>query len=274
MQEITGERAIDLFSMYMKVTGVPVLEMPPGGDPALSGKKLGIVNGGSWITLWVNYFGKRILPGVQFINVGNEAVQLNFMAAHGRGEPCPPRVNIDLFARCAEDLVRLYGVDVILISCSTMNRAAVAVRDAMRMYNVPVVQIDEAMMEAAVEQGGKILVVATHGPTVGSTQELLKETADRLGKEVSFCGATVEDAFHFLGEGDIREHNEVIAGAIRKKVAEEAAAGEKIAVVVLAQLSMSVFKLSHPDCVKEFGVPVLTSGELGFERVKELLLQK
>ncbi len=257
---------IQLFSQYMKITGVPTLESLPCDDPLLRGKKLGAVNGSSWISLWVTFFGRRILPGVKIINVGNEAVQLNFMAAHRKGEPCPPRIHIELFARYAEDLVRLVGVDAILITCSTMNRAFGTVCEAMKKYGVPVVQIDEAMMEQAVSTNGRILVVATHGPTVKSTQDLLRETAERLGKQVQFAGVTVEEAFDRLGEGDLERHNEIIAQAIRAKCAEE-----KIAVVVLAQLSMTVFKLSYPDCEREFGVPVLTSGETGFERVREIL---
>jgi Asp/Glu/hydantoin racemase len=257
---------VDLFSMYMKVVGVPSLAELPCGDPALRGKKLGIVNGASWISLWSNYFGRKMLPGVKLINVGNEAVQLNFMEAHHKGEPCPPQINVDLFAAYAEQLVKLYGVDAIMISCSTMNRAAGTVRKAMAKYGVPVIQIDEAMMEEAVNHGGKILIAATHGPTVDNTRALLEETAQRLGKEVSFAGATVEEAYDLLGEGNIEEHNEVIAQAIREKTEEE-----KIDIVVLAQLSMTVFKLSYPDCIEEFGVPVLTSGETGFQRAGEVL---
>ena len=56
-------------------------------------------------------------------------------------------------------------------------------------------QIDQPMMERAVDQGEEILVVATHGPTVNSTQALLRETASRLGKDVTFSGRTVETAW-------------------------------------------------------------------------------
>ena len=256
---------VELFSLYMQATGVPSLAEEPGNDPLLKGKKLGIINGSSWVSLWTSYFGKDILPGVKIINVGNEGVQLNFMEAHKNNRSCPPQINIDLFTRYAEDLVSLCSADVILISCSTMNRSAGTVRDAMKKYNVPVIQIDEAMMEEAVMRGGKILIIATHGPTVKSTQDLLKETASRLGREVSFSGATVEKAFNLLGEGDIEGHNEIIAQAI-----EDVLVREEIKTVVLAQLSMTVFKLSYPDCMKIFGVPVLTSGETGFQRVKEI----
>ena len=254
--------------MYMQITGVPTLTDEPGDDPKLRGKTLGIVNGSSWISLWSTYFGRQILPGVKLVQVGNEGVQLNFMGAHKRGEPCPPQINIDLFVQYAEDLVKLYKIDAMIITCSTMNRAADEVKDAMATHNIPVVQIDEPMMEAAVNHGGKILVIATHGPTVKNTQQLLQETAEKLGKEVSFAGATIEDAFHYLGAGDIQAHNDAIAGAIR-----EASGKEQIDIAVLAQLSMSVFKFSYPDCEKEFGFPVLTSGECGFQRVRDILTQ-
>jgi len=255
-----------LFSLYMKLTGTPSLDIPKTDDRSLYGKKLGVINGSSWTSLWSTYFGKKMLPGVKIINVGNEAVQLNFMKAHKEGRPCPPQINIDIFCRYAEDLYRLYEVDAVLISCSTMNRAYKKVKEHMSRFNVPVIQIDEAMMEAAVNTNGRILVVATHGPTVESTKELLLETASRLGKKVEFEGATVEEAFELLGKGEIDEHNRVIADAIRT-----AQKRTRIDVVVLAQLSMSVFSFSYPDPVETFGIPVLNSGETGFARAGEVL---
>lgn len=257
---------IELFANYMKVTGVPTLSAETTTDPALSRKKLGVVNGSSWVSLWSTYFGKIILPGVKIINAGNEAVQLNFMQAHQNGEDCPPQINIDLFAQYAKDLFDLIKVDAILVSCSTMNRAFGQVTKKMRDYDIPVVQIDEAMMEEAVTTSGRILVVATHGPTVQSTQNLLKETASRLNVSVDFVGATVEEAFHLLGEGRIVEHNEAIAAAIRSSQKNN-----KIDIVVLAQLSMSVFSFSYPDPKAEFGIAVLNSAETGFKKAGEVL---
>lgn len=257
---------IRLFEDYMKVTGVPTLADDRGPDPRLSGKRLGVVNGASWTSLWSMYFGKLMLPGVKIVNVGNEAIQLNFMRAHSLGQPCPPQINIDLFCNYARDLFDLAAVDAILISCSTMNRAYKQVRETMSQLGVPVVQIDEAMMEEAVATEGRILVIATHGPTVKNTQQLLRETAERLGKPVDFVGATVEEAFDYLGQGRIKDHNRVIAETIR-----EVQQTDSIDIVVLAQLSMSVFAFSYPDPVAEFGVKVLNSGETGFRRAGEVL---
>ena len=255
-----------LFGEYMRLTGVPQLADFEGTDPKLSGKRLGVVNGSNWVSLWSTYFGQKMLPGVKIINVGNEAVQLNFMKAHHEGKPVPPQINIDLFCNYAKDLYDLHQVDAVLISCSTMNRAFSQVKKHMEPYGVPVVQIDEAMMEEAVNTEGKILVIATHGPTVRSTQNLLTETAERLGKKVNFAGATIEEAFELLGTGKIKEHNTAIADTISDSLAKE-----KIDIVVLAQLSMSVFAFDYTDPKKTFGVKVLNSGETGFERAGKIL---
>lgn len=257
--------AIALFSTYMKLTGVPHLGPEPQGGE-FSGKSVGIVNGGSWIVLWSVYFGRTILPGAKLVNIGNEAVQLSFMDAHHRGNPTPPQSNIDAFARYARDLADLTRIDAILITCSTMNRSADAVRTAVADTGIPVVQIDEAMMERVVTETQHPLVVATHGPTVANTQALLRETATRMGRELAFEGATIEDAFELLGAGDIAGHNQLIADTIRTHRKTGSIDG-----VVLAQLSMSVFELSYPDPHDEFGVPVYTSGRTGFEKIRELL---
>lgn len=268
MDKRTNSEYLELFSSYMKLVGVPHIQPDRGENPVLAGKKLGLINSGAWIQLWSYYFGRQYLPGVKLINVGNEAVQLNFMKAHAEGRQCPPKENIELYASFAKDLVELFGVDAILVTCSTMNRSFSHVEKAVEDYGVPVIQIDQPMMEKAVENGGRVLIIATHGPTVDSTRKLLEETAARSGKadSLEYTGATIEEAFELLGDGKIAEHNELIAQVIR----EEQKKG-KIDQVVLAQLSMSIFKLSYPDDIGAFGIPILTSGEQGFKRVRQLL---
>ena len=41
-----------LFSNYMALTGVPELDFEKASDPLLQGKKLGVVNGSSWVSIW------------------------------------------------------------------------------------------------------------------------------------------------------------------------------------------------------------------------------
>lgn len=263
------EDPIRWFSETLRLTGVAHTRPETQGDPSLIGKRLGLLNGAAWITPWTNYFGRLYLPGAHLINIGNEALQINFMTAHENGLPTPPQSNIDTFSRYAADLAELAQVDAIMITCSTMNRAYPAVAKAMEPYHIPVLQIDRPMMERAVLHGGKTFVIATHGPTVASTQALLQETAEALHTPIQFSGETVEEAWHFLAQGEVLAHNELLHQTILARQQTE-----KIDSVVLAQLSMTVFLLSYPDPVKEFGIPVFTSGQCGFEEAASMLKAK
>jgi hypothetical protein len=256
---------IQFFSEYIRLTGVAHLGPEVQGHPDLLGKRLGLLNGSSWITAWSNYFGRLYLSGAHLVNIGNEATQLNFMQAYAEGKACPPQANIERFIQYARDLVELAQVNAVMITCSTMNRSYRQVSIALEPYGVPVIQIDMAMMERAAAIGGKALVIATHGPTVASTQALLTETADRLGTSIQYDGLTVEEAWSKLAAGDVVGHNEVIASAIR------AAGPANYSCVVLAQLSMSAFAFSFPDSVSQFGIPVLNSGQCGFEYARKVM---
>ena len=269
LANLSSSEAIRLFSNYLRVTGVAHAGPELKGDPRLVGKRLGLLNGSSWITLWANYFGRLYLPGVHLINAGNEAVQINFMEAYAAGSPSLPLQNLSAFKRYAIDLVELGHVDAVLITCSTMNRAYLQVSEALQPYRTPVYQIDRPMMELALKHGGKILVIATHGPTVDSTKALLQEVAGETGDAVSMTGALVEVAWNCLARGEVEQHNAILAKTIRERKQAEG-----IQCVVLAQLSMTVFLLSYPDPLKEFGIPVYTSGQCGFKAVREALISK
>jgi hypothetical protein len=264
--ELSNAEALRLFSDSLRVTGVAHTGPEPHGDARLLGKRLGLLNGSAWITLWANYFGRMYLPGVHLVNAGNEAVQINFMEAHASGSPDLPEANLAAFQRYALDLVSLGHVQAVLITCSTMNRAYPLVQAALQPYGVPVLQIDRPMMQRATRQPGQVLVIATHGPTVESTQALLREVAAESGQPVRMTGALVEPAWQALANGQVQAHNAILAETIRKKIQEQ-----EIGCVVLAQLSMSIFLLSHPDPEKEFGIPVYTSGQCGFEAMRDLL---
>jgi aspartate/glutamate racemase len=261
--------AIQLFSDFLKVIGIAHLGDEEFGEERFKGKRLGVLNGSAWIMMWASYFGRRFLPGVHLVNAGNEAMQLNFMQAHHEGKPTPPQSNIDTMARYAVDLVELADVDAVIVTCSTMNRSYPTVRKALEKYKVPLVQIDRPMMEKAIKRGGRVLVVATHGPSVKSTQLLLQETAEDLGKTIEFSGLHTEVPWEHLAKFDIEKHNQALAKAVSERIKKE-----KFDSVVFAQLSMTAFLLSYPEPEKEFGLPIYTSGQCGFEAVGNLLLNK
>lgn len=84
---------------------------------------------------------------------------------------------------------------------------------------------------------------------------------------MNMTGALVGEAWDCLARGEIEQHNAILAKTIRDHMQVE-----EIGCVVLAQLSMTVFLLSYPDPIREFGIPVFTSGQCGFEAIREALL--
>ena len=91
-----------LFSDYLRLTGWPTTPEPAGDPPRPAGgapPRLGVDRA----------VGRLLWPGVPargaLVAVGNEAVQIAFMAAHEREEPCPRPKNIRAFVRYARDLV-------------------------------------------------------------------------------------------------------------------------------------------------------------------------
>lgn len=257
---------MEFFSDYMKCcSGVSVFS----GKRSSKRIKVGILNGSSWINLWSQYFAKKYIPEMEIVCTGNDALQMDFMDADMKKVKCPTAQDVKIFVQYALDMVKLYHVNAVLITCSTMNRSHEEVQKALLPYHVPVFQIDRPMMEKALRMDGNLLVISTHGPTVQSTSMLIQEVKDELG---SLCRirrvreACVPEAFERLGHGDISGHNNLIRETIQKEMEKE-----NYVCVVLAQLSMSVFSFSCPFPEKTFGIPVYNSAEEGFLRLKEVL---
>ena len=92
------------------------------------------------------------------------------------------------------------------------------------------------------------------------SSDLIRNTAKRLGKEVTVTEYLVDGALDILMSGDVDRHNELVIKAIKRAESEND-------VVVLAQGSMTAILPLLTDIQK----PVLTSPRLAVERVKEEL---
>ncbi|MBN1671956.1 MAG: Asp/Glu/hydantoin racemase [Kiritimatiellae bacterium] len=264
--ELTRAETVELFELLLRFKGTNAAPPPAGqADNPLAGKKVGLVDAGSWIPIWGDYFGRKLLPGVEISHICDDSIQKAFMQARAKGEPVPPQGNIDRFGDYALNLAS-YGYDAVLLTCSTMNRSYPSVARRLQPLGVPVVQIDRPMCEQAVQSGKKIGLFVTLATSVRSSELLLEETAKEMGCVVAYATYLREEAFTQLGQGHVREHNRILADAIRTAVNDDG-----IELGVLAQLSMSVFTFDYPDAEHAFGIPVLNSAETGFARVKELL---
>ena len=195
---------------------------------------------------------REIIPNVKVTQIIDESL-IQEVNQNGGPTPFVKRRMFEYF-RNAQEL----GVDLIVNQCSSVGEAADQIAP---FLNVPILKIDEAMAEKAVQMGRKIAVVATVESTTGPSVRLIEKKAKELGKEVEVDLHLVEGAMMVLIEkNDAETHNRMVLGEVEKAAKEND-------VVVLAQGSMTVLL----PLVSSIETPVLTSPRLCIERVKEIL---
>lgn len=141
---------------------------------------------------------------------------------------------------------------VVVCTCSTIGAAAESVPPS---CGLTVLRIDRALGDQAVMSGARLLVVAALRSTLGPTEALMCECAQRAGRPVHIELLLVEDAWSFFLAGDRAAYLQSIAQSVRR------AAG-RADVVVLAQASMA----DAADLLQDLQVPVLSSPALGVAR--------
>ena len=257
-----------LFGDYLRVTGVAHLGPEPAGAPELLGKRLGLLNGSSWITLWSNYFGRRYLPGVHLVNMGNEALQLNFMEAHAARAALPaggqhPGLR-PLRPRPGGVCPGAGRADHLLDDEPGLRRGgAGAGAPGRSRWCRSIGPMMEQRRRAERQDAGHRHARADRRQHTGTV------AGDGRGDGTG-CGFHRSDGAGSLGSAGRRRRGRPQPGA-RRRHSAPAGDQEEIGCVVLAQLSMTVFLLSYPDPVAEFGIPVLTSGQCGFEHMRRLM---
>jgi aspartate/glutamate racemase len=216
-------------------------------------KTLGIIHAIHKTIRAMEPFIEKYVPEVEVVHLADDTIQRDNIAA---GVGIIPKRNYYKFAQYAHNLEEA-GVDLILLACSTFNFAAELGRP---LINVPIAQIDRPMMEAAVNCGKRVGLLATLATTVPSSERLLKICAREQGKEIELKTVLRPEAFEAWGRGDIETHNAMLLEEIEQL-------SKEVDVIAMAQLSMSALA----PFLKNTRVPVLNSGDTGFVRVREML---
>ncbi|MFP5108757.1 aspartate/glutamate racemase family protein [Neobacillus sp. C211] len=158
------------------------------------------------------------------------------------------------YAKVAEQL----GADCILNACSSIGELVAFTQPKIA---TPIIRIDDAMAEFAINSAEKIGVAATLETTLKPTLELLKQKAAQKQKKVEFEPILVSSAYQKLIANDKEGHDLDLSVTLRELA-------KKVDIVVLAQASMArVVSSFTPDEQRYF----VTSPELGMEAVKRTL---
>jgi Asp/Glu/hydantoin racemase len=151
------------------------------------------------------------------------------------------------------------GADAVLVTCSSIGEG---VEFGQKLFDIPVVRVDEAMARKAVRIGRKIGVMATLRTTLEPTVALLRSSAAESGISIEIVESLCEGAFEAVISGDQATHDRILTAALKNDM-------KGVDVVVLAQASMAGVLKSLP--AGTLSMPVLTSPELGVLAAKDIL---
>ncbi len=151
------------------------------------------------------------------------------------------------------------GAAAVQLTCSSISPCAETARSLVR---IPVLKIDEPMIDRALELGKRIAVAATAATTLLPTTELLHARARSTGKEIQIEARLAEGAYAALFGGDPSEHDAIVLRTIEDLL-------ERNDVVVLAQASMARVVDALPAAAR--ARPILTSPRLALEHTARML---
>ncbi len=194
----------------------------------------------------------EILPDYNVVNFVDDSI-LPQLGENG-GNVSEVEDRLLHYAQFAEKV----GADVILSACSSVGEVVAKMRE---QVSIPVVRIDDAMTDEAVQRGQRIGVAATLPTTLRPTLELLRQKAAVIGKDVHLESRLIDSAYQKLMAGDREGHDATLAEALTELA-------QSVDVVVLAQASMARVLPRLPQNIQD---KFLTSPRLSVERVKSVM---
>jgi len=169
-------------------------------------------------------------PEARVANLLDDSLAADLAARHGVLEESMVErfVTLGRYARAT-------GADGILFTCSAFGPAIDAVKADLRM---PVLKPNEAALEAALDSGKRIALLATFSATIPSMTHELETLARERGIVPTIMTRVIDGALAALQRGDAARHDRLIAEAAATFASADA--------IVLAQFSMARAAASLP----------------------------
>ena len=150
------------------------------------------------------------------------------------------------------------GADVILITCAH----GIPFLNMIQMFvGPPVVQITLPMIEAAVEKGGKIGLVATEEAIIKPIIGLLERASGQAKRKVTVEVGLCTEALKARLSGDIAKFDELLIKTIKD-------ISKGVDIVVLAQVSSGRIL---PKAKEQTNRPILSPAGIAAEKIKAML---
>ncbi|MEL1252503.1 aspartate/glutamate racemase family protein [Flavobacterium sp. DGU38] len=218
----------------------------------MSAKVLGFVHTSATLVPLFQQLSSEFLEGAETFNIVDDSLIKDVIK---KGKLMPnTAARVVSHVQAAEAA----GADVVLVTCSSIGRA---IETAATLATVPVIRVDQAMADEAVQIGNKIGVIATLPTTLEPTSDLVQRRAELAGKNVTISSKLCEGAFEALMSGDAPKHDVMVAKALKELMKE-------VDVIVLAQASMA--RVVDGLSADEKLVPILASPAIAMKKLAEL----
>ncbi len=203
-----------------------------------------------------NDLSKELIPQAEIYHVADEML-LKVVLAQGGLSPF-------IFQRVAEHVIAAEraGATVVQCTCSSISPCVDA---AQPLVGIPVLKIDQPMVDKALSLGKRIGVVATAPTTLKPTTELVHQRAQFHHVEVEVEARLCEGAYQALFSGDLQTHDDIVRQNLHELMARNN-------VIVLAQASMA--RVADSLSPEEKKVPILASPRLAIEHLRDVLAKQ
>ncbi len=200
-----------------------------------------------------NDLSKELIPQAEVFHVADEML-LKIVLAQGGLSPF-------IFQRVAEHVIAAEraGASVVQCTCSSISPCVDAAR---LLVGIPVLKIDQPMVDEALRLGTRIGVAATAPTTLKPTTELVQQRANFHQVPVQVEARLCEGAYQALWSGDLETHDQIVRQNLRDLM-------ERNEVILLAQASMA--RVADTLSLEEKRVPILSSPRLAVEHLKKVL---
>jgi hypothetical protein len=195
--------------------------------------------------------GSRLLPGVRLFHILDEPLleQARILSGLQGEQLASLQAHIDAAQRIQASAV--------LVTCSTLSPALDQAH-----ASIPLIKIDQAMLEKAVRGGRHIGILATNWTTLEPTCSSLLAEAERQDKSITLTQVFVDGALPALLNGNADQHDKLVLNAIQQLAGN-------VDLVVLAQASTA--RVIELDPVRSIPVPILTSPHTALWQVRQVL---
>ncbi|HTX02918.1 MAG TPA: aspartate/glutamate racemase family protein [Candidatus Acidoferrales bacterium] len=195
----------------------------------------------------------RLMPDVRIINLLDEGL---LSEADRLGGLVPE--TLDRMTSVI-GLLQKANVDAVLLTCTAYSPAVPEMQR--RFGSLPIVAVDQTMVDKAITLGRRIGVLATVQAGLDQQVVLLNEAAARQGSTIEIVPSFHPDAMDALRRGDRDAHDRILLDALPRLL-------DRVDVALLAQVSMSPLAAKLPANLSK---PVLSSPELAAKRLIEIL---